>query len=102
MFERQDMSRVIRRRYSVGVGEGGQKGCPLTDPVQGMQLLVALPQKWDNVSMVCLQGKTQLTQVTFAGVQDTIMVVVDSMTKGSHFISTVTTLTTDGTAQLYL
>ena len=39
-----------------------------SDPVQGMQLLVALPQKWDNVSMVYLQGKTQLSQVTFAGV----------------------------------
>ena len=39
-----------------------------SDPVRGMQLLAALPQKWDNVSMVYLQGKTQLTQVTFAGV----------------------------------
>ena len=44
-----------------------------SDPVWGMQLLAALPQKWDNVSMVYLQGKTQLTQVTFAGVQDAIM-----------------------------
>ena len=30
------------------------------------------------------------------------MVVVDSVTKNSHFVSTVTTLTAAGTAQLYL
>ena len=33
---------------------------------------------------------------------DTIMVVVNSMTKQSHFVSTVTTLSATGTAQLYL
>ena len=30
MFEGRDMSGVTRRRYSVRVGEGGRKGCPLT------------------------------------------------------------------------
>ena len=30
VFERRDMSGVIRRRYSIRVGEGGRKGCPLT------------------------------------------------------------------------
>ena len=34
--------------------------------------------------------------------KDAIMVVVDSVTKRSHFISTVTTLSAAGTAQLYL
>ena len=34
--------------------------------------------------------------------KDAIMVVVDSITKQSHFISTVTTLSAAGTAQLYL
>ena len=34
--------------------------------------------------------------------QDAIMVVVDSVTKCSHFVSTITTLTATGTAQLYL
>ena len=34
--------------------------------------------------------------------KDAIMVVVDSITKHSHFVSTVTTLTATGTAQLYL
>ena len=34
--------------------------------------------------------------------KDAIMVVVDSVTKQSHFITTVTTLTATGTAQLYL
>ena len=30
MFEGQNMSGVTRRRYAVGVGEGGRRGCPLT------------------------------------------------------------------------
>ena len=34
--------------------------------------------------------------------KDAIMVVVDSVTKHSHFVSTITTLTAAGTAQLYL
>ena len=34
--------------------------------------------------------------------KDVIMVVVDSVTKHSHFVSMVTTLTAAGTAQLYL
>ena len=48
-------------------------GVTFSDPVWGMQLLDVLPQKWDNVSMVYLQGKSQLSQVTFAGVSDAIM-----------------------------
>ena len=34
--------------------------------------------------------------------KDAIMVIVDSVTKRSHFVSTVTTLSAAGTAQLYL
>ena len=30
VFEGWNMSGVTRRRYAVRVGEGGQKGCPLT------------------------------------------------------------------------
>jgi len=58
--EIQRMNTILERLTANGV--------TFSDPVRGMQLLVALPQKWDNVSMVYLQGKTQLTQVTFAGV----------------------------------
>ena len=30
VFEGRNMSGVARRRYAIGVGEGGRKGCPLT------------------------------------------------------------------------
>ena len=58
--EIQQMNSILERLTANGV--------TFSDPIWGMQLLVALPQKWDNVSMVYPQGKTQLTQVTFAGV----------------------------------
>ena len=58
--EIQQMNMIIERLTANGV--------TFSDPVQGMQLLDVLPQKWDNVSMVYLQEKSQLSQVTFAGV----------------------------------
>ena len=63
--EIQQMNMIIERLTANKV--------TFSDPVWGMQLLDVLPQKWDNVSMVYLQGKSQLSQVTFAGVQDAIM-----------------------------
>ena len=52
-----------------------------------MQLLDVLPQKWDNVSMVYLQGKSQLSQVTFAGVQDTIMAEFEWTSRPSTLVA---------------
>src|SRR6201996_8145517 len=43
-----------------------------------------------------------ITELPESNRKDAIMVVVDSLTKRSHFISTVITLTAAGTAQLYL
>ena len=63
--EIQWMNMIIERLTANGI--------TFSDPVQGMQLLDMLPQKWDNVSMVYLQGKAQLSQVTFVGVWDAIM-----------------------------
>jgi gag-polypeptide of LTR copia-type len=48
-------------------------GMAISDPIQGMMLLNALPSKWDNVSMVYLQGQNVLANVTFAAVRDAIM-----------------------------
>ena len=51
---------------------------------------------WDTISV------DFITELPESNRKDAIMVVVDSMTKQSHFVSTVTTLTAAGTAQLYL
>jgi gag-polypeptide of LTR copia-type len=48
-------------------------GMAISDPIQGMMLLNALPPKWDSVSMVYLQGQNVLANVTFAAVRDAIM-----------------------------
>jgi gag-polypeptide of LTR copia-type len=48
-------------------------GMAISNPIQGMMLLNALPPKWDNVSMVYLQGQNVLANVTFAAVRDAIM-----------------------------
>jgi hypothetical protein len=48
-------------------------GMAISDPIQGMMLLNALSLKWDNVSMVHLQGQNVLANVTFAAVRDAIM-----------------------------
>jgi gag-polypeptide of LTR copia-type len=48
-------------------------GMTINDPIQGMMLLNALPQKWDGVAMVYLQGQNVLANVTFASVRDAIM-----------------------------
>ena len=46
----------------------------VSDPIQGMMLLNALPAKWDNIAMVYLWGQNVLANVTFAAVRDAIMV----------------------------
>ena len=51
---------------------------------------------WDTISV------DFITELPESNGKDTIMVIVDSVTKQSHFVSTVTTLTAAGTAQLYL
>jgi hypothetical protein len=48
-------------------------GMAISDPIQGMMLLNTLSPKWDNVSMVYLQGQNVLANVTFAMVRDAIM-----------------------------
>ena len=49
-------------------------GMQISDPIQGMMTLCALPAKWDNVAMVYVQGVNALANVTFATVRDAIMV----------------------------
>ena len=51
---------------------------------------------WDTISI------DFITELPESNGKDTIMVIVNSVTKQSHFISTVTTLSAAGTAQLYL
>ena len=51
---------------------------------------------WDTISVDFIM------ELPESNGKDAIMVIVDSMTKRSHFVSTVTTLTTAWTAQLYL
>ena len=53
-------------------------------------------QPWDTTSV------DFITELPESNRKDAIMVVVDSMTKWSHFVSTVTTLSAARTAQLYL
>ena len=48
-------------------------GMQISDPIQGMMTLCALPAKWDNVAMVYVQGVNALANVTFATVRDAIM-----------------------------
>ena len=49
-------------------------GMAISDPIQGMMTLCALPAKWENVAMVYLQGVNALANVTFTSVSDAIMV----------------------------
>ena len=45
----------------------------ISNPIQGMMMLCALPAKWDNIAMVYLQGVNALANMTFATVRDAIM-----------------------------
>ena len=44
----------------------------VSELIQGMMLLNALPVKWDNIAMVYLQGQNVLANVTFAAVKDAV------------------------------
>ena len=58
--------------------------------------LPILNASWDTASV------DFITELLESNGKDAIMVVVDSVTKWSHFVSTVTTLSAAGTARLYL
>ena len=45
----------------------------ISDPMQGMILLNALPAKWDSVGMVYLQFTCQLTDVSFQAMREAVM-----------------------------
>ena len=45
----------------------------ISDPMQGMILLNALPAKWDSVGMVYLQSTCQLTNVSFQAMREAVM-----------------------------
>ena len=47
-------------------------GCVISDYLQGMLLLKAIPREWDTVAQMYCNGM-QMTNVTFSGVRDTIM-----------------------------
>ena len=49
-------------------------GMAISNPIQGMMTLCALPGKWDNIAMVYLQAQNVLANVTFTLVRDAIMV----------------------------
>ena len=65
-------------------------------PSGQLHTLPILNTPWDTISI------NFIVELLESNRKDTIMVVVDSVTKQSHFISTVTTLSATGTAQLYL
>ena len=48
-------------------------GMSISDPMQGMILLNALPVKWDSVGMVYLQSTHQLTNVSFQAMRQVVM-----------------------------
>ena len=48
-------------------------GMAISNPIQGMMTLCALPGKWDNIAMVYLQAQNVLANVTFTSVRDAIM-----------------------------
>jgi hypothetical protein len=58
-------------------------GMAISNPIQGMMLLNALPPKWDGVSMVYLQGQNVLANVTFTSVRDAIMVEFEQTSRPS-------------------
>ena len=55
----------------------------ISDPMQGMILLNALPVKWDSVGMVYLQSTCQLTNVSFQAVREVVMAEFERTTHSS-------------------
>ena len=58
-------------------------GMSISDPMQGMILLNALPVKWDSVGMVYLQSTCQLTNVSFQAVREAVMAEFEHTTCSS-------------------
>ena len=58
-------------------------GMSISDPMQGMILLNALPTKWDSVGMVYLQSTHQLTNVSFQAVREAVMAEFECTTCSS-------------------
>ena len=65
-------------------------------PTGQLHLLPIPDAPWDTISV------DFIVELQESNKKDAIMVVVDSVTKQSHFVGTVTTLPGAGTAQLYL
>jgi gag-polypeptide of LTR copia-type len=66
-------------------------GMAISDPIQGMMLLNALPPKWNNISMVYLQRQNVLANVTFASVIDAIIAEFEQTSRPSSPHVLVTT-----------
>ena len=65
-------------------------------PVGELNPLLIPNSPWDTVSV------DFIVELPQSSGHDAVMVVVDSVTKRAHFVSTVTTITAAGTANLYL
>ena len=65
-------------------------------PTGQLHPLPILDAPWDTISV------DFIVELLESNKKDAIIVVVDSVTKPSHFVGTVTTLSATGTAQLYL
>jgi len=65
-------------------------------PTGELQLLPILDKRWDVISI------DFIWELPESGGYNSIMVAVDSAGKCSHFVETVTTVTTAGVANLYL
>ena len=58
-------------------------GMSISDPMQGMILLNALPAKWDSVGMVYLQSTCQLTNVSSQAMREAVMAEFEHTTRSS-------------------
>ena len=65
-------------------------------PTGELNLLPVLEEHWDVMSV------DFIVELPESGGYDTIMVVVDSVSKRAHFMEMVTTITAAGAANLYL
>jgi hypothetical protein len=65
-------------------------------PTRELHPLPVLDALWDTVS------EDFIVKLLESEKKDTVMVVVDSITKQAHFVDTITTLSVAGTAKLYI
>jgi hypothetical protein len=70
---------------------------PSCNPLSGeLHLLSILDTLWDTISV------DFIVELLESEGKDTVMVVVDSITKQAHFVDTITTLSAAGTVKLYV